>query len=123
LATEEYVDNVAVQPDWNQNDENVPGYIKNKPFGETPTGGDTLLWDGDTTDKTVVDIYGDGSFLLVKVSELTPPFELMQYGCTVGLMGEKNEVEFSQREDGQIYIEKSPFLFVIPRDATPEEIE
>ena len=32
LATEEYVDSKQVQPDWNQNDDTQPDYIKNRPF-------------------------------------------------------------------------------------------
>lgn len=35
------------QPDWNQNDETAADFIKNKPFGELPTGSDTLYWDGN----------------------------------------------------------------------------
>lgn len=31
-ASKEYVDASTVQPDWNQNDETAPDYIKNKPF-------------------------------------------------------------------------------------------
>ena len=112
---------VTELPFW---DENVSwNTLKDRPFGETPTGGDTLLWNGDTTGKTIVDVYGDGRFLLVKVSESTPPFELMQYGCIIGMMGEKIEVEFTQDQYGQIFVEDSPILFVIPRDATQEEIE
>lgn len=47
----------GVQPDWNQTDETAADFIKNKPFGDTPTGGDTLTWDGNTegvTDDMVV---------------------------------------------------------------------
>lgn len=34
----------SVQPDWNQTDETAADFIRNKPFGEVPTGGDTLTW-------------------------------------------------------------------------------
>lgn len=38
----------SVQSDWNQNDSSAADFIKNKPFGDSPTGGDTLYWDGNT---------------------------------------------------------------------------
>lgn len=38
----------SVQSDWNQTDSSAADFIKNKPFGDMPTGGDTLYWDGNT---------------------------------------------------------------------------
>lgn len=38
---------VSVQSDWNQTDETAADFIKNKPFGDFPTGSDTLTWDGN----------------------------------------------------------------------------
>lgn len=38
----------SVQSDWNQTDSTAADFIKNKPFGDSPTGGDTLTWDGNT---------------------------------------------------------------------------
>lgn len=38
----------GTQPDWNQTDSYAADFIKNKPFGDMPTGGDTLYWDGNT---------------------------------------------------------------------------
>lgn len=37
----------SVQSDWNQTDSSAADFIKNKPFGDMPTGGDTLYWDGN----------------------------------------------------------------------------
>lgn len=38
----------GAQSDWNQTDSSAADFIKNKPFGDMPTGGDTLYWDGNT---------------------------------------------------------------------------
>lgn len=43
----------CVQTDWNQNDSSAADFIKNKPFGDMPTGGDTLYWDGNTDGKVI----------------------------------------------------------------------
>ena len=37
----------SAQSDWNQTDSSAADFIKNKPFGDMPTGGDTLYWDGN----------------------------------------------------------------------------
>lgn len=37
----------GAQSDWNQTDSSAADFIKNKPFGDMPTGGDTLYWDGN----------------------------------------------------------------------------
>lgn len=47
-AQEKIAPSHLYQPDWEQMDESQPDFIKNKPFGEMPTGGDTLYWDGNT---------------------------------------------------------------------------
>ena len=38
----------SVQSDWNQTDETAADFIKNKPFGDFPAGGDTVVWDGNS---------------------------------------------------------------------------
>jgi hypothetical protein len=60
----------AVQPDWNQNDESQPDYVKNRPFYEVPTNYE-ITWDGDMEGRTVFDLSvvgADGAYL-VKVSD------------------------------------------------------
>lgn len=57
-----------VQPDWSQNDETAPDYVKNRPGGYTKTTpGYEITWDGVAGDKVVVDMGGNGQ--LVKVSD------------------------------------------------------
>ena len=71
----------SVQTDWNQNDETEPDFIKNQPFGETPT----VLYEG--TDLAPMD--EDGDYIL----EL-PTLEFaegVQY--TVVIDGEEYAVE------------------------------
>lgn len=56
-----------VQTDWNQNDESVVDYIKNRPGGYTKTTpGYEITWDGAVGDKVVVD---RGEMQFVKVSD------------------------------------------------------
>ena len=40
----------TVQTDWNQTDETAPDFLKNKPFCDFPTGGDTISWNGAEID-------------------------------------------------------------------------
>ena len=54
LATKEFVTEAVVNADWNQNDETAKDYIKNKPFGEIVTRGDTISWDGNIEGRTCV---------------------------------------------------------------------
>lgn len=54
-----------VQPDWNQNDETAPDYVKNRPF-YINTHPYKIEWDGDTAGKTAV------GGMYYKVSNITP---------------------------------------------------
>lgn len=54
-----------VQPDWEQNDETAPDYIKNRPF-YINTSAHKIEWDGDTAGKTAV------GGMYYKVSNITP---------------------------------------------------
>lgn len=53
----------GTQSDWNQTDSSAADFIKNKPFGDMPTGGDTLYWDGNTEG---LEVYNN---ILFKVSD------------------------------------------------------
>ena len=59
----------GAQPDWNQNDETKPDYIKNRPGGYTVVTqkGVDIKWDGVIGDREYVD--NGGGILLVKVSD------------------------------------------------------
>lgn len=64
--------NNKVQPDWEQNDETAPDYIKNRPF-YTNQETYTVTWDGDITDKV-----SDSSASFYKVSDSTPDISELQ---------------------------------------------
>ena len=50
FGTEKIAPSHLYQPDWNQNDETQPDFVKNRTHWEetVETGGDTLTWDGNT---------------------------------------------------------------------------
>jgi hypothetical protein len=56
------------QSDWNQTDSSAADFIKNKPFGDMPTGGDTLYWDGNTEGL----VSNEGIY---KLSDATPSYD------------------------------------------------
>lgn len=57
-AQEKIAPSHLYQPDWEQMDESQPDFIKNKPFGEMPTGGDTLNVDWGSITNPVMDATG-----------------------------------------------------------------
>lgn len=57
----------VVQPDWQQNDETAPDYVKNRPGGYD--GYDIITWDGNLTGKPFT---ADGANCFVKVSNKLP---------------------------------------------------
>lgn len=64
-------------------------------FGEVTTFGDTVLFDGDVSDKEYVKYNTDtsGTWYLVHLSEAVPTFEELQNGATVTVrLGELTEV-------------------------------
>jgi hypothetical protein len=75
----EAIANASSQPDWNQNDETANDYIKNRPFGEIVTGGDTITWDGNIEglDCANSDINGD----MCKISDAIITLDDLQNGC------------------------------------------
>ena len=73
LATEEYVDSKCGSggsADWSVNDENAPGYIKNRTHFEIPDQHD-ITWDGDTAGRVAIDlsVIGMSGAYMVKVSD------------------------------------------------------
>jgi len=66
------------QSDWNQQDENRLGYIKNKPFYDArQTTSLTLEWDGIIGDRETTTMLND---TYVKLSEMTPTLEEIKKG-------------------------------------------
>lgn len=76
----------SVQSDWNQTDETAPDFIKNKPFGESPTGGDTLTWDGNIDG--LFDIVG----MYYKVSDSVVTLDDLANGAAIIMAGTKVEM-------------------------------
>lgn len=70
---------VNVQSDWNQNDETAKDYIKNKPFGEIVTGGDTITWDGNTEGLDCAN--SDVNWDMCKISDAIITLDDLQNGC------------------------------------------
>lgn len=86
FATEKIAPSHLYQPDWNQNDETQPDFVKNRTHWEetVETGGDTLMWDGNTEGLTIV----DDAFVLL--SNATP---------TVDEIGENSTVDMGEGVD------------------------
>lgn len=68
----------TAQSDWNQTDSSAADFIKNKPFGDMPTGGDTLYWDGNTEG-----LVSSESFY--KVSDAVPTMDDLANGAVLGI--------------------------------------
>lgn len=97
----------SVQTDWNQKDETEPDFLKNKPFGDMPTGGDTLTWDGNTE---------GGTNMGVKVSNVCPALDDLSNGGTATVLATGDSVEkydyvFPSEE---CYIEDLSEFFGVP---------
>lgn len=87
----------SVQSDWNQNDSSAADFIKNKPFGDMPTGGDTLYWDGNTEGL----VSAEGFY---KVSDAVPTMDDVSTGHSVtdGIGGSIGSTQFTSIADGVI---------------------
>lgn len=78
-----------VQPDWLQNDETAPDYVKNRPGGYDEYEVN-ITWDGDTTGKTVT--ASDENYF-VKVSDSTPSKSKLLGGTLVYVDRQRAEEE------------------------------
>lgn len=76
-----------VQPDWNQNDETAPDYVKNRPGGYDVQDVN-ITWDGDTTGKPVA---ASNKNYFVKVSDSTPSKSELLGGTAVYVSRERAE--------------------------------
>lgn len=86
----------GVQPDWNQNDETAPDYIKNRPGGySTVIPPVTIEWDGNTDGKTIVSA-GDSTYCLVSTDTLEPE---QLIGATVTVINAGKEQQATITED------------------------
>lgn len=107
-------------------DENVSwNTLKDKPFGEVETGGNTLTWDGNITGRVSVSVVSsDGvEFVMCKVSDALPTMENFNNGCLiVGDIGYGFQITFAypnqsifQTEAGLITIEGYG-IWIVPED-------
>ena len=99
--------------------------IEDKPFGDFPTGGDTLTWDGNTEGLETLDLYQDGSGVYVKVSnadisvaDLSGGIKFNDYGNN--LIPLDNLIDLIG--NGAVFtMTPTPFLFFIVTEDTSED--
>jgi len=91
--------------DWNQNDSSADNYVKNRTHWDSrKTEKINITFDGTLDGKEYLDPDGNGSFYLVKVSDLTPSIEEVTGGAFSAV--ENGEVvETLEITDGLILIE------------------
>lgn len=76
----------TVQTDWEQKSETAPDFLKNKPFGDFPTGSDTLTWNGN------IDGLFDISGMYYKVSDSVVTLDDLSNGAAINMAGNKVEM-------------------------------
>lgn len=81
-------DNIGIQPDWNQNDENAPGYIKNRPFYAEKN----VFFDDTVVD---FDEYGNCYLQLLKPMPTNEDFSL-----TIGDITQTISLEYQETDYG-----------------------
>lgn len=86
--------------DWNT--------MKNRPFGEVTTYGDTLTWDGNTEGLEVTTINADMGMTMIKLSDLVPTTDDLANGVSVTVdMGEVMTLEGYEVAGELIYMPTS----------------
>lgn len=93
-------------PDWNQ--------MQNAPFGDMPTGGDTLEWDGNTAGLTMLDAADTLGGIYYKISDATPSFDEI----STGTLASSNGMSFiaNAQEFGGLIVCGGGFVLVVPTD-------
>lgn len=107
----------GTQSDWSQTDSSAADFIKNKPFGDMPTGGDTLYWDGNTEGLE----NAGGPFW--KISDATPTIEELSHGYSLTMRSTGGETTFTEadapiQETGFVVI--GDFCAIIPEDVNED---
>lgn len=88
------------KPDYSQNDEAQPDYIKNRPGGyDVVTPGVTIQWDGVRGDRTVLTIVNDDIFRDVKISDVVLTKEML-----IGALADGVEVQEGHITEGDGYV-------------------
>ena len=90
----------TAKPDYSQNDEAQPDYIKHRPGGyDVVTPGVTIQWDGVIGDRTVLTIVNDDIFRDVKISDVVLVKEML-----IGATADGAEVQEGYITDGDGYV-------------------
>lgn len=90
----------TVKPDYSQNDEAQPDYIKHRPGGyDVVTPGVTIQWDGVIGDRTVLTIVNDDIFRDVKISDVVLTKEML-----IGAIADGVEVQEGYITEGDGYV-------------------
>ena len=90
----------TAKPDYSQNDEAQPDYIKHRPGGyDVVTPGVTIQWDGVIGDRTVLTIMNDDIFRDVKISDVVLTKEML-----IGAIADGVEVQEGHITDGDGYV-------------------
>lgn len=90
----------TTKPDYSQNDEAQPDYIKHRPGGyDVVTPGVTIQWDGVIGDRTVLTIVNDDIFRDVKISDVVLVKEML-----IGTTADGAEVQEGYITDGDGYV-------------------
>lgn len=90
----------TTKPDYSQNDEAQPDYIKHRPGGyDVVTPGVTIQWDGVIGDRTVLTIVNDDIFRDVKISDVVLVKEML-----IGATADGAEVQEGYITDGDGYV-------------------
>lgn len=100
----------GTQSDWNQTDSSAADFIKNKPFYDSPTGGDTLYWDGNT--EGLVNF--DGFYF--KVSDAIPTMDELSNGVRLSGAGEVIDIPIEEIVEISGAIVCGERVLVIPCD-------
>ena len=100
----------SAQPDWSQNDDTQPDFVKNRTHWVTIDYTDTLTWDGNYEGKVIV---GD---MLCKVSDIVLTMNELSAGCDMTLStGESATISGDSIvaiADGCLFIEELFTVFV-----------
>lgn len=100
VVLEAKVLNAQEKPDYSQNDEAQPDYIKNRPGGyDVVTPGVTIQWDGVIGDRTVLTIVNDDIFRDVKISDVVLTKEIL-----IGAIADGVEVQEGHITEGDGYV-------------------
>jgi hypothetical protein len=104
--------NIGAVSSWND--------LKDRPFGDYPTGGDTLTWDGNTEG---LEVFMD---VLYKVSDATPTIEDFANGFSLCMAGEVIELpsDWATVDAGAIVISDPdgflPYAFIVSESVAAE---